>query len=159
MPAKKIQFQTGGFDPFLFHRWQIALGIAVWSSGSVSYQAAPTELRPTNIFLSVMLGENHDWRVYFYQPLSDFWSVKVKGQILVITGGNVVERIGTNDYPTVDAVLKRKGFVRPPSQPQLRVVQQNRILQKGFAKDDSLREELLGLRLSAGDVVIFSRVE
>jgi hypothetical protein len=22
MPAKKIQFQTGDFDPVLFHRWQ-----------------------------------------------------------------------------------------------------------------------------------------
>jgi hypothetical protein len=25
MPANKIQFQTGDFDPFLFHRWQVSM--------------------------------------------------------------------------------------------------------------------------------------
>jgi hypothetical protein len=112
-------------------------------------------------FVTSMLRERHDSRFPFHGSVTNLQSAERGSQILLIKAG-VLERaelVSIQECRTFDDVLRRCGFSRIPTQPQIRVVQKNRILQSGFERDTQERKELQAIKLEGGDVVIVARKE
>jgi hypothetical protein len=122
--------------------------------------AADSSVPPSpSTFLKAMLSQRYDLRLAFYGSLTDLQTVEANGQVLLVRHAvlETADRVSTNDCPTLESAVKRCGLTHIPTQPQIRVIQRNRILQSGFYLDEAFKRELSDLKLGSGDVVVIAR--
>jgi hypothetical protein len=136
----------------------LALMILAGSSGGQAQREASVPAR-TRSFVGAMLGESHDLRRAFYGSVTNLDALKSNGLCLVVHDGSLdrAKRVSINECPTVQTALEKCGVSGIPAQPQIRVVQRNRVLQSEFSSDPDSKKEILSLKLSAADVIIMAR--
>jgi hypothetical protein len=133
--------------------------LALCASFLTSLATAQSSL--TNTYSSVareLLREQLDLRVLFYGDVSERMRQCItNGHVLVVQGRlNKTEFISTNLCPTIGKALAHLGYTRLPSQPRLRVVKMNMIMQCAWAEDgDPKSDTVMKIRLDPGDVLIF----
>src|SRR5690349_8560186 len=98
--------------------------------------------------MDTLLYQDYDFRVPFHGSLTNLHVAESNGYVLLIKAGSLehAEKVSTNQCLTVGSALRRFGLSRIHSQPQIRVIQRNRILQSGFM-DVEIRKELPNLKL------------
>jgi hypothetical protein len=106
-----------------------------------------------------LVNQQFDLRDLLYVDLrKKLKELQEKGEILVLRGGLEHQRqLSTNECNTVPKLLDLMKFGRVPTQPQLKVVKKNIILQASLTDSGELEHSIFSkLNLEAGDVVIFS---
>jgi hypothetical protein len=106
-----------------------------------------------------LVNQQFDLRDLLYVDLrKKLKELQEKGEILVLRGGLGNQRqLSTNECNTVPKLLDLMKFGRVPTQPQLKVVKKNIILQASLTDSGELEHSIFSkLSLEAGDVVIFS---
>jgi hypothetical protein len=108
-----------------------------------------------------LLLETNDFRCEFFATKSSFETFRQDGLVLVLYGSAITSRrvASTKDSPTVKAVLDKCGLSRTTV--QVRVVQQNRILQTPAPRkgDEDAVNAVLDMRVQPGDVLIVTMKE
>ena len=140
----------------------LASSLRTFGDSETTPDQAPSKSTPPRLFDGIF-SERNDLREPFYRSREHLNLMKEKGLCLVI-GGGVLEggkEVSTNECSTVEEALTKHGSPGFGARRQIRIVQQDAILQSPRPRKRDLvaRKELLALKLVPGDVVIVTRKE